>query len=281
MWLSRRGHALAPTGRCAPRWRGNSDRAILCVKLVWEPVVSAGLPWDVMGTQLDKTGDPIAPHSCSASELKELLAAERAGKAFLAFRDEQGLLGLFVPGRGGQTRTVGRREEMDLSLAWDVEVSGLHAELQGLGGEWTIVDDGLSTNGTFVNGERISGRQRLRDGDRIRVGRTVLAYYGASSAPVESTVTAGNVPALQRLTDTQSRVLIALCRPYRDGGSFATPASNQQIAAEVFLSVDAVKMHLRTLFGKFELGELPQNQKRARLAECALQYGVISQRDLA
>ena len=86
--------------------------------------------------------------------------------------------------------------------------------------------------------------------------------------------------ALQ-LTDTQRRVLLALCRPYRDGDSFATPATNQQIAAEVCLSVDAVKTHLRTLFAKFELGELPQNQKRARLAEVVLQFGVISQRDLA
>jgi predicted ArsR family transcriptional regulator len=93
-------------------------------------------------------------------------------------------------------------------------------------------------------------------------------------------VTAGEVAALPRLTDTQRKVLIALCRPYRDGGSFATPASNQQIAGEVFLSVDAVKMHLRNLFAKFDLGELPQNQKRARLAECALQLGLISQRDL-
>jgi DNA-binding NarL/FixJ family response regulator len=57
-------------------------------------------------------------------------------------------------------------------------------------------------------------------------------------------------------------------------------ATNQQIAAEVFLSVDAVKMHQRTLFGKFELGELPQNQKRATLAERALQFGVISHCDL-
>jgi hypothetical protein len=39
-------------------------------------------------------------------------------------------------------------------------------------------------------------------------------------------------------------------------------------------------MHLRALFGKFELGGLPQNRKRARLAECALQSGVISLRDL-
>ena len=45
-------------------------------------------------------------------------------------------------------------------------------------------------------------------------------------------------------------------------------------------SVDAVKMHLRTLFGKFELGALAQNRKRATLAERALHFGVISHRDL-
>jgi hypothetical protein len=233
-----------------------------------------------MPIQLDKVGDPLAPHSLSPRELKELLAAERAGNPFLAFRNEQGLLGLFAPGRGGQTRTLGRGAEVDLPISWDSAVSGLHAELQGLGGEWTIVDDGLSTNGTFVNGERVSGRQRLRDGDRILVGRTILVYNAPSSARPPSTVAAGDEPAFQELTDTQRRVLVALCRPYRDGASFATPASNQQIATEVCLSVDTVKTHLRILFGEFELSELPQNQKRVRLAECVLQYGVISQREL-
>jgi FHA domain len=223
-------------------------------------------------------GDPLAPHSLSPPELKNLLATERAGRAFFAFRDEQGHLGLFLADGRGETSTLGRRVETDLSLPWDSEVSGLHAELHHLGGEWTIVDDGLSTNGTYVNGQRISGRQRLRDGDRIRVGRTVLLYRAAQGTPAGQTVSAPDRPALQ-LTDTQRVVLIALCRPYRDGG-FATPATNQEVAAEVFLSVDAVKMHLRTLFGKFELGELPQNQKRAKLAECALQFGVISRRDL-
>ena len=57
--------------------------------------------------------------------------------------------------------------------------------------------------------------------------------------------------------------------------------TNQQVADEGFLSVDAVKMHLRTLFAKFELSQLPQNQKRAKLAENALQFGVISHRDIA
>jgi hypothetical protein len=198
----------------------------------------------------------------------------------LVFRDAERRMTVFVLGTGGAPRTLGRRAEMDLSIAWDSEVSGLHAELQGYSGEWAIVDDGLSTNGTFVNGQRVNGRHRLHDGDRIRVGQTIIAYRAGPSTTA-ATVSAQDRPAVGELTENQRRVLVALCRPYRDDSSFATPATNQQIAAELFLSVEAVKMHLRTLFGKFELGHLPQNEKRARLAECALQYGVVAQRDLA
>jgi hypothetical protein len=233
-----------------------------------------------MSTQPYTDGDPLAPHSLSPSELKERFHAERAGGAFLAFRDEHGQL-RFIQPASGATMTLGRGAEMDLSIPWDNEVSGLHAELQCLGGEWTVVDDGLSTNGTYVNGRRVTGRQRLRDGDCIRVGHTMLAYRAAAATPAQKTQTAGEQLAMQQLTDTQHRVLTALCRPYREGASFATPATNQQIAAEVFLSVDAVKSHLRTLFGKFELGELPQNQKRAKLVDCALRVGIVTSRDLA
>ncbi len=192
-------------------------------------------------------------------------------------RDDSACSRPAVAGRRGPSG-AGRR--CTFRSAWDSEVSGLHAELQGLGGEWTIVDDGLSKNGTYVNGERVSGRQRLRDGDRVRIGQTILLYRAGGAAPVQETVTAGEAPVLGELTDTQRRVLVALCRPYRDGPSFATPATNQQIAEEVFLGVDAVKMHLRRLFAKFELSDIPQNEKRARLAECVLQFGVISEHDL-
>ena len=105
-----------------------------------------------MSSQHPGDADPLARHSLTPPELKELLAIERRGGAFLAFRDEQADLRFFAVGGGDATRdatsTVGRRAGMDLPLAWDSEVSGLHAELRHVGGEWAIVDDGLSTNGT-------------------------------------------------------------------------------------------------------------------------------------
>jgi DNA-binding CsgD family transcriptional regulator len=213
----------------------------------------------------------------SPGELKALLETERTGRAFLAFRDGGGELCLFAP-HGTGVISVGRRPEMDLPIPWDAEVSGLHAELNLVASEWTLLDGGLSTNGTFVNGRRVSGRVRLRDGDRLRVGRTVLAYRAERAVRTQQTLIAADLPKVE-LTDTQRRVLVALCRPLRDGLQ-ATPATNQEIAEQVYLSVDAVKMHLRTLFGKFGLGDLPQNRKRATLVDRALQSEAVSHRDL-
>jgi FHA domain len=224
--------------------------------------------------------DPLAKHSLSAPELKLLMEIEREGEAFLAYRDDERQLRFFAAPEHDGTSTIGRRPETNLCIGWDSEVSGLHAELQHTGGEWTIVDDGLSTNGTYVDEQRVSFRQRLRDRSRIRVGHTILVYRARRAETVGETVVASSSSAPLQLTDTQRRVLVALCRPYRDGG-FGTPATNQQIAAEVYLSVDAVKMHLRTLFGKFGLAELPQNQKRTRLAEDALHSGAIARRELS
>jgi hypothetical protein len=232
-------------------------------------------------TKPSSDADPLAPHSLAPRDLKAVLEAERAGEPFLAYRDGEDKLMVYTLGSDDRAITVGRRLETDLSIPWDAQVSGFHAELQRRGGEWTVEDDGLSTNGTFVGEQRAHGRQRLRDGDRVRVGQTVLAYNAAKSAEAGQTVSAGDNLAPAAMSDAQRRVLVALCRPYRDGGRYATPASNQQIAAELFLSLDAVKTHLRILFSRFGLTGLPQNQKRARLAEIVLEQGIVSGRDLA
>ncbi|HEY2478772.1 MAG TPA: hypothetical protein VGI17_08565 [Solirubrobacterales bacterium] len=83
-------------------------------------------------------------------------------------------------------------------------------------------------------------------------------------------------PTNVRLTDTQLAILAALCRPISSGNHFATPATNQEIADEVFLGVDAVKGHLRTLYRKFGIEDLPHNQKRARLVELAIEGGYLA-----
>lgn len=223
--------------------------------------------------------DPLAPHSLRPAELKVLLNAERAQTPFLAYRDEQGSLAVFTLTAESGTWTIGRRAESDLTIAWDPEVSGLHAELELLAGELTILDDGLSTNGTYVNGKRVGGRQRLRDEDRIRTGGSTLVFRAGEREQSQRTAVAADNGQLIQLSDRQRRVLVALCRPYQQSAGFTTPATNQQIAGEVFLSIDSVKMHLRTLFAKFALTELPQNQKRTRLAECALQVGLVTSKD--
>ena len=90
-----------------------------------------------------------------------------------------------------------------------------------------------------------------------------------------------DLPTAAALSPAQRRVLIALARPFRDSGGIVTPATNQQIATELFLSVEAVKTHLRALGVKFGVQDLPQNQKRTKLVERAFATGVITHHDLA
>ncbi|QEC50866.1 FHA domain-containing protein [Baekduia soli] len=206
------------------------------------------------------------------------MSAERAGAPFLVLRDGEGRQRLLR--LEGLRLSVGRGEGNDVALPWDSEVSRLHAELECIAGEWTVVDDGLSRNGTYVNGMRISGRARLRDGDTLRIGRTTLGYRRPDAEETqERTVVAGRPVALTDLPPTQRGVLVALARPYKHG-EFATPATNQEIAEELHLSVDAVKAHLRSLFQRFGIEQLPQNQKRSRLVAEALQQGMLTTRDL-
>jgi len=219
------------------------------------------------------------PKPASAAELKAQLEAERGGLPFLMYRGGAGEQRLFTLGHEGGLVWIGRGDAADVCLSWDPKVSGLHAQLELVGGECMLLDDGLSRNGSYVNGERVQGRRRLRDGDMLRFGATVVLYRVPAGKLQDSTVISKDVLAVASISETQRRVLIALCRPFKDSNAFATPATNQQIAAELFLSVDAVKAHLRALFAKFDVEGLPQNRKRLALAERALQSGLVTPRD--
>jgi pSer/pThr/pTyr-binding forkhead associated (FHA) protein len=217
------------------------------------------------------------PKAESGSEVKAELDAERAGHPFLVYRDGDGTHRIVTLDQQVPV-WVGRRPSADLSLSWDKEVSGVHAQLEPAGGEWTLVDDGLSRNGSFVGSDRVTSRRRLRDGDLLRFGDTLVAFRDPNEGH-DTTVLSDSFMTTATLSDTQRKILIALCRPFAGGKAHATPATNQKISEEVFLGVDAVKQHMRALFSKFEVEDLPQNSKRAALAERVLQSGLISDRD--
>lgn len=79
-----------------------------------------------------------------------------------------------------------------------------------------------------------------------------------------------------QLTPNQAQVLKALCGPILTGQPTLIPATNKEIAAQVHLSVEAVKGCLRVLSTKFGIGNLPQNEKRASLAAEAIKRGAVA-----
>lgn len=93
----------------------------------------------------------------------------------------------FIPIHGPRFQ-VGRRSDLTLSIP-DPTVSGLHAEIvldeQGL-----LVRDLGSANGSFINGERISGERRLHEGDMLQFAST--AFRLRSGAPQASHGTTRN-----------------------------------------------------------------------------------------
>ena len=83
----------------------------------------------------------------------------------------------------GHVRTVGRATRADFILDAPL-VSRLHCRLTAGAAELEVVDL-ESTNGTFVNGERIE-RAVLKTGDRLGVGRVELAITRGTAEPADS-----------------------------------------------------------------------------------------------
>ena len=190
----RTSYARAPAGRHPRRFalpcRGRRSRR-------------AGVP--------DVSVSPLGPHRATAAELKDRAEAERRGHPFLVYRDPDDRQVLVM--LEAERVTVGRRPDTDLSLAWDAGVSRTHAELERIGREWVLVDDGLSQNGSFVNETRVIGRRRLANGDVLRFGRTLVAFCAPRATELEVTADVSDVMAAANIPPAQRRVLVELCRP--------------------------------------------------------------------
>lgn len=85
--------------------------------------------------------------------------------------------------------TIGRDTAADLTVS-DAEVSRKHARLFKQGTTYMLEDLG-STNGTYVNGQRLMGPHALRNGELIMFGENVGLVFEASSIDMDATIAAG------------------------------------------------------------------------------------------
>jgi pSer/pThr/pTyr-binding forkhead associated (FHA) protein len=218
---------------------------------------------------------PLALDLATPEDLEARREAEKLGSPFLLLRDDQGTQRIITLDERAGSVTVGRRHEADVPLAWDPEVSRLHAELEYKAGEWTLCDDGFSQNGTYVNGLRIHGRRRLTDGDLVRIGQTAIAFCDPSQSGLGVTLAPGELGIAPKFSEQQQRILRALCRPLLGDGEGINPASDAEIAAETGIPEDVVTTELDHLGRSFGLTDMPAADRRAEIALLALRSGLV------
>ena len=176
----------------------------------------------------------------------------------------------------GDRLTVGQHASAQLVLGSDRSVSRLHAVLERYPTGWCIRDM-ESSNGTFVNGKRLSGERPLWPGDEVQVGRTRLVFRGDGHGKDSPTTEQAEPPPL--MTPRERDVLVALCRPVLDGDLFTEPASIRQVSRALGVSDAAVKQHLLHLYDKFAVYVEP-TRRRVALANEAVRRGAVTLGDL-
>ncbi|HVS43367.1 MAG TPA: BTAD domain-containing putative transcriptional regulator [Candidatus Dormibacteraeota bacterium] len=98
------------------------------------------------------------------------------------------------PLEGGRV-AVGRHDGNDIVLEGDDRASRLHAVLDRVGGGWCLTDLG-SSNGTYVNGLRITSGRALRHGDEVQIGSTRLVYRVRRADRAERVTSVEDRPAI-------------------------------------------------------------------------------------
>jgi DNA-binding CsgD family transcriptional regulator len=138
--------------------------------------------------------------------------------------------------------TIGRGAECGLSIA-DRGLSRIHVKVvRASDGIVNLIDLG-STNGTLVNGERVTA-VILRSGDEIQLGPDTVLHY---SCGPQSAAGDGDAALRSRiehaLTKRELEVAILVARGL----------SNQRIAKELALSVRTIESHLDHAYNKLDV----------------------------
>jgi len=139
------------------------------------------------------------------------------------------------------------RETDDLQLA-DPTVSRDHARLLPRGKLWSIEDLG-SANGTYVNGVRLRRSQRLRQGDQIRVGNSLLVFGGSGPRPVGNSL---DIDEDGRLVDSS---IMASVPSSEDSVIMPTPEAGDQAIGNLrhlyqFISTISTILDVDLLFNR-------------------------------
>ena len=149
-----------------------ADETLLILKIVFLVLLYGFILLVVRSATKDIGGAPqesIILGAAEADALREQLGVRQARRACVVMRPRA------PTGRTvdvAAATVIGREDNVGIRLDGDEFASGQHARLEPrTDGIW--VEDLRSTNGTFVNGERVTA-QRLQAGDVVRVGQTEL-----------------------------------------------------------------------------------------------------------
>ena len=170
---------------------------------------------------------PLDAHVATPQELRERIAAERRGTPFLLYRDgddQQAIVDLERGRRAHHDRPAAeQRRRARLGRA---RSRACTPRSSASATSWTVVDDGLSHNGTLRQRRARDGRRRLHDGDVIAIGETLIAFRAPPEGSIVSAPTVDRARPARRRAARRPRSgasSIALCRPFKDC-TYATPA---------------------------------------------------------
>ncbi|MHB8245159.1 MAG: FHA domain-containing protein [Acidimicrobiales bacterium] len=190
-----------------------------------------------------------------------------------AYLESRGAGGSGVVPLSEERVTIGRAVEAGISLTDDPTVSRLHASVERYPGGWVLRDLG-STNGTYLNGDRVAEGRPLATDDEIRVGAATFTFRIVAPHMRAAATFRGESPP--SLTKREREVLLELCRPLADHtAAFGRPATVREIAGRLYIGSATVKFHLENLFAKFGLTDTG-GERRITLANEALRRGALT-----
>jgi DNA-binding CsgD family transcriptional regulator len=167
----------------------------------------------------------------------------------------------------GARLVLGRSRDADLPLSFDATVSTVHASIERHLDLLTIEDLGPSTNGTFVNGQRITARTRLNDRDLVRCASTEILIRCPVIDGEGHTVALMPEIDWGLLTPTERRVVARLIELWPPEERLTRAPTTAQLGVALSLGQETVRSHLKSIYGKLRaFGVAPT---REALAEAA------------